>query len=462
MASQDEKDFGRILTEFEYDQDRLTGRKQDRGQLIRQEENKGKEPPREYQRPTEEEDFGAALAAFESGRPAADAPPRRERPPKVGETVSGVLLSIDLETSFVDIGAKAEAVIATANLADSDGVLLYKAGDAIEAVVTGRDEGTGGLRLRPKSGGVGDPRGPLNPGDVLEGTVTELNKGGLDVDLKGRRAFCPISQISDRFVEDATEFLGQKLKFEVTRYEPGRGRQDNIVVSRKALLKRENEARAAATRAELEPGAVLMGTVSSLADYGAFVDLGGLDGMVHVSEISRRRIRHPKDVLTPGQQVKVRVEKVERRPDGKDRIALSMKSLERDPWLDSVANWPEGTVAQGTVRRLEAFGAFIELEPGIEGLAHISELGKGRRIHHPREVLSVEQTLAVKVLSLDPIKKRIALTPAEDEPNPEEAASIRELLSSQNDGASSKGDQGFGALAHFFKKRETKGEAPES
>lgn len=443
-------DFGRILEDFERDEDRRSGRRQQRAPLIRQEEPAEPGRPREYQRPTEEEDFAAALAAFDAETSApsrSQAQPQRAKPPQKGESVTGRLLSIDLETSFVDIGGKAEAVVSTADLADSDGVLLYKVGDEIQAQVVGRDEGTGSLRLRP-AGGQGDPRGPLHVGDVVEGTVTAVNKGGVDVDLKGRRAFCPISQLSDRFVEDAGEMVGQKLKFEVTRYEEGRGRSAaNIVISRKALLVREKEAKAEATRARLEVGAVLTGTVSSLADYGAFVDLGGLDGMVHVSEISHQRVSHPKDILTPGQQVQVKVEKIERRRDGKDRIALSMKSLERDPWLDSMTKWAEGTVAEGQIRRLESFGAFVELEPGVEGLIHISELGSGRRINHPREVVQPGQTLAVKVLSLDVQKQRIGLAPVHDGEAQENDPGVRELLeNSQKSGGE------FGAMAHFFKK----------
>lgn len=442
-------DFGRILEDFERGEDRRSGRPQERGRLIRQKEPDEPGRPTSYEHPTEEEDFAAALAAFESERPSPAAKPRQaKKPPQPGDVVQGTLLSIDLETSFIDIGGKAEAVIATADLADSDGVLLYKAGDPIQAEVVGRDEGTGSLRLRPQGGGKGDPRGPLTPGDVVEGTVAELNKGGLDIDLKGRRAFCPISQIADRFVEDASEFVGRKLKFEVTRYEEGRGRHANIVVSRKALLVREKEARAAVTRASLEPGAVVTGTVTSLADYGAFIDLGGLDGLVHVSEISYHRVGHPKEVLTEGQQVQVKIEKIERRKDGRDRISLSMKSLERDPWLDAVGKWKEDTVTQGLVRRLESFGAFVELEPGVEGLVHISELGAGRRLSHPREVLQPGQQLAVKVLNLDPAKKRISLS-AVDPEELIEGPSLEEIMREKQGPG---GGSGFGAMAHFFQK----------
>ena len=456
--AQDEKDadFGRALEDFERNEDRRSGRRQERAPLIRQEEPPDPGRPREYQRPAEEEDFGAALAAFDAMQPAPSRDqPQRRKPPQKGEVVGGRLLSIDLETTFVDIGGKAEATMSTADLADSDGVLLYKVGDEIQAEVVGRDEDTGGLRLRPAGGGgKGDPRGPLHVGDLVEGSITAVNKGGVDVDLKGRRAFCPISQLSDRFVEDATEMVGQKLQFEVTRYEEGRGRSAaNIVISRKALLVREKEAKAEVTRARLEVGAVLTGTVSSLADYGAFVDLGGLDGMVHVSEISHQRVEHPKEVLTAGQQVQVRVEKIERRRDGKVRIALSMKSLERDPWLDSLTKWAEGTVAEGKIRRLESFGAFVELEPGLEGLIHISELGSGRRINHPREVVQAGQTLSVKVLSLDPEKQRISLAPVHDGEAPESGRAVQELLEkSQKSG----GD--FGAMAHFFKKKGNQGD----
>jgi small subunit ribosomal protein S1 len=239
------------------------------------------------------------------------------------------------------------------------------------------------------------------------------------------RAFCPISQLDLRHVEDAAAFVGQKLRWRVTRYE-ATGRGANVVVSRRSLLEEEQAARAAEVRGTLAVGAVVKGRVSSLKDYGAFVDLGGLEGMLHVSELGFQRVAHPKDLLAVGQEIEVQILKIEKGDKG-ERISLSLKSLEKDPWSDVATRFYEGVRAHGTVRRLETFGAFVEVAPGVEGLLHVSELGRGKPLRHAKDATKVGAALDVVVLAVDMDKRRLSLGLAEtgdggDAPGPAPAA----------------------------------------
>ncbi len=248
----------------------------------------------------------------------------------------------------------------------------------------------------------------------IEGLVTGLNKGGAEVQVFGMRAFCPLSQLDLRYVENPQQFVGQKLMFKVNRLEEGNrgGRGPNIVLSRRQLLEEEQQTRAAETREKLQVGAVLTGRVTSLTTYGAFIDLGGIEGMLHVSEIGHSRTTHPQDVFTVGQEVEVQVIKIEQGKDEKrpERISLSRRALESDPWQDAAARFPEGTEATGRIMRLETFGAFVELAPGLEGLVHISEMGAGRRLNHSREAAEQGQDVQVRVLGVDTGRRRISLS----------------------------------------------------
>ena len=221
---------------------------------------------------------------------------------------------------------------------------------------------------------------------------------------------CPASQLSLAFVEDLESFVGQRLSFRITRFEGGR--RPNLVLSRRSLLEAEQQLVAEQTRAQLEVGAVLPGTVKSLKDFGAFVDLGGIEGMVHISELAFDRVKHPSDILTVGQQVEVQVLRIEKtdNPRQPERIALSIRALAKDPWSDADRDFPVGTRVRGTVTRTQPFGAFVQLAPGIEGLVHISALGAGRRITHPREVVNEGDEVEAVVLAVDMAKHRISLS----------------------------------------------------
>lgn len=389
---------------------------------------------------TEDEDFASLLAEYEVAN----------KGPEIGERVRGRVVSIGNDNVFVDLGGKAEGSLELEQVTDANGVVRVAVGDTLEARVVAIDDRTGLVVLRSSLGKGSEARAELEDaykhGIPVEGLVTEVNKGGVEVQIAGTRAFCPISQLDLRFVEDAAAHVGKRYQFRITRYEGGK--RPNIVVSRKALLEEEAAERAHATRAKLEVGAVLPGTVTSLKDYGAFVDLGGLEGMIHISELGFQRVGHPSEVLGVGQAIEAQVLKIEPGKAGKpEKIALSLRSLERDPWSDVADRYPEGTVAHGEVVRTEPFGAFVALAPGVEGLVHISELGAGRRVNHPREVVQLGQRVEVRVLGVDAGRRRLSLSMA-PLVSEEQAAETAAVASYQPP------TEGLGTFADLFNKNK--------
>jgi small subunit ribosomal protein S1 len=365
--------------------------------------------------PEDEEDFAKMLAEFEG--PDDGRSKKRRREPQIGDQVKGRIISIGRDSAFVDLGAKSDGVIELTELRDADGKLMVKPMDEIEARVVEVGGVSGAIVLRRVLGRGAEGKAELEQafahGVPVEGVVAAVNKGGVDVTIAGVRAFCPISQLDLRHVEDAQAFVGQKLRFRITRYEAS-GPRLNMIVSRRALLEEEQASRAAEVRATLQPGAVVRGKVTSVKEYGAFVDIGGLEGMLHRSELGFARVE-PKDVLAIGQEIEVQILKIEKSDDPKrsERISLSLKSLERDPWSDAAERFREGARSRGLVKRLETFGAFVEVAPGVEGLLHVSELGRGRALRHAREATKVGAELDVVVLAVDVDKRRLALTLAE-------------------------------------------------
>jgi small subunit ribosomal protein S1 len=354
----------------------------------------------------EEEDFAAMLAASEAGV-------KRTKRPKVGDVVTGKIISLGKDTVFVDLGGKAEGTLERAQVSDTEGKLLVKVGDTIEARVS--SDAGGVYALRVKLGRGAEARADLQQaaelGIPVEGLVTEVVKGGLSVDVVGVRGFCPASQIDNRFVEDLATYVGQRLTFRITRYEPR-----NLVLSRRALLEEEQGKRAVETRKKLAPGLVIRGKVVGFKPFGAFVDIGGIEGMLHVSELGYSRVDKPEDVLALGQELDVVILKIEpgtgtgRAGEKGERISLSIKALAADPWNDATARLVEGQRVKGTITRLQPFGAFVEIAPSVEGLVHVSELGAGRRINHPKEVVAVGQAVEAVVLAIDHEKRRLSLS----------------------------------------------------
>lgn len=326
---------------------------------------------------------------------------------EVGDRVRGTVLKIGEEVAFVDFGGRSEAVIETRELLDDEGELKYATGDEMEAFIVSLEEGvrlTLSIRSSTKSPEL--LRQAYKAGIPIEGHVIGANEGGFEVDLKGVRGFCPISQIDTQYCEDPDPFIGRTLTFRIMEYrEQGR----HLVLSRRMHIEEEEKRRVTALRAQLKIGVELTGTVTRIQPFGAFVDLGGIEGLVHVSELSYARVQHPREVVTEGSTLKVKVIEVKNLGEKRERIALSIKATQPDPWENVLEQFPEGSIVTGTVVSVQDFGAFVSLVPGIEGLVHVSELSE-RPIGHPRSVVDVGQQVTVQVLRIDPYRRRIALS----------------------------------------------------
>jgi small subunit ribosomal protein S1 len=359
--------------------------------------------------PPPDEDFAAMFAASERDGKRARRPALA-----IGDKVRGKVVSIGQEVAVLDLGGGGEGTLETLELRDPNGHLTVAIGDSLEARVVAHGDRPGFVSLRRGAGHGSHGRTGLTEaattGLPVEGVVTAVNKGGVEVDVAGTRAFCPLSQLDLRPVADPAALVGQRLEFRVTRYEDDR-RGANVVLSRRALLEEAMQSRAVETRGKLVVGAVLPGVVTALKDFGAFVDVGGIEGLLPASELGYQRNTRPADVLSVGQSITVAVMRVEKRDDPRrpEQVSFSLKSLERDPWQDAAADLPAGTLTRGQVTRVEQFGAFVELRPGVEGLLHVSELGGGKQLRHARDAAKPGDVLEVTVLSVDPDKRRISL-----------------------------------------------------
>lgn len=341
--------------------------------------------------------------------------PTRKQMPRVGEKVTAKIFQLGAEVVFATIG-RHEAMIDLDELKDDQGILRHGVGDEIEAFVM--ETGAKGIQLSRKlSKGAAslsmlvDAR---TSGLPVEGIVLAVNKGGLEVAIGDVRAFCPTSQVDTRPVK-LEDLVGQRLTFRVTEV-----KEKNVVVSRRALVEEENKVKAAELKKTLSVGKVLNGRVVNVQAFGAFVDLGGLEGLIPVSELSHTRIGHPSEVVDVGNEVEVEIIRLEdaepNSPDKskrKDRVTLSMRSRLEDPFKKMLEGLKEGAVLKGKVVRLQPFGAFVELSPGVDGLIHISAMSD-RRIAHPRDVLTVGQEIEVKVEKIDENEKRIGLRLVKD------------------------------------------------
>jgi small subunit ribosomal protein S1 len=353
-----------------------------------------------------------SFAALFEGSQGSKATARRKNV-RVGERLEAVVVQVGRDLVFVELDGKQQAFIEVDEVRDPDGTINVKEGDTIRAHVVEVDEARGSVRLGRSIGRPGNLAAveqAKETGVAVEGKVTGVNKGGLDVDLGGgTRAFCPTSQAGDRFVEDVSSLVGQSLRFVVTDVRDG---GKNIVVSRRALLQREASETAAKAMSDIIPGAILKGTVTSVRDFGAFVDLGGIEGMIPRSEIAHDRSVAVGDALKPGDLVEVAVREVKdaeptkgKRGGPTKKITLSLKALAADPWEGF--DIAEGRVMTGTVVRSTEFGRFVRIAPGIEGLLHVSELGRDFKADEGEEVRIV-------VKKLDRQTKKISLVPAPD------------------------------------------------
>lgn len=323
-----------------------------------------------------------------------------------GEKITATVLKVSQEWIFIDTGHKGEGIVDIKEFLDLDGNVTVKENDRISVyfVSSSRGEMKFTTRLGSSSSGSAQLEEAWHTGVPVEGVVEKEIKGGYEIKLGGSvRAFCPFSQIALRRLDDPAALIGTRLSFRITGYsENGR----NIVLSRRVLLEEEQQRLKEEAQAAITEGMTVTGTVTSLQDYGAFVDIGGLEGLLPVSEIDWVRVQNVRDVLSVGQQIKVVIKTIDRE---KERISLSIKDTLADPWDLAVEKYPEGSFHSGVISRLAPFGAFVTLASGIDGLIHISKLGGGKRINHPREVVQEGETVEVKVESVNKAERRLSL-----------------------------------------------------
>jgi small subunit ribosomal protein S1 len=327
-----------------------------------------------------------------------------------GQTVEGTIVGIGHGVAFVNVGGKGEAQIDLAELKDEEGVLEVAVGDRIQALVVSTE---GGITLsrRLARGAATDKQleDAFRAGLPVEGKIEREVKGGYEVRIARQRAFCPFSQIDVVRNTDPAQHIGRVYTFRILEYKDG-GR--NLVVSRRALLEEEQRAGAEQVRRSIAVGVVMTGRVTSVRDFGAFVDLGsGVQGLLHVSEMGWSRVSDPSKLLTPGEEITVKVLRVD--PDTQ-KIALGLKQLSADPWSSVHDTYEVGQVRTGRVTRLADFGAFVELEPGIEGLAHVSTFAPTGRSKGWAQSLTVGMAAPFEIVSIDLEKKRIGVAPVEE------------------------------------------------
>lgn len=384
-----------------------------------------------------EAEIAEALSSGEIGEPAVavsvpddaedEAPPAAADVDSLAEgaKLSGTIHSVRDDDVFLDFGLRLSGIVSRRQFGEKKAPEVGKKIDVIVSKVD-EDEGLIVCNLPRGAARVSGDWDALIAGQTIECTVNGTNKGGLDVAVGTLRGFMPASQVELFFVEDLSAFVGQKLRARIIEVNPKRRR---LVVSRRALLQEERAAAEAEMLQEIAPDQTRTGRVKTIKDYGAFVDLGGIDGFLHIGQISWARINHPSEVISEGQSVEVKVLTVDAE---KKKISLGMRQLSDNPWANAEAKFAKGSTFTGKVTRTEQFGAFVELEPGVEGLVHISELDY-RRVGRVTDVLNVGQMTDVQVLEVDPGRKRISLSvkalkakPEEQAPAAEDAAPVVE------------------------------------
>jgi small subunit ribosomal protein S1 len=326
-----------------------------------------------------------------------------------GEVVHGTVVRVDKDEVLVDIGYKSEGVIPVAELTirrsvnPADEVSL---GEEIDALVLTKEDAEGRLILSKKRARFElawkKIEGAAESGEAVTGKVIEVVKGGLILDL-GVRGFLPASLVDIRRVQDLDEFLGRELRCKVIELNRSR---NNVVLSRRAVLEDERKEMRQAILDRLSPGDVIEGQISNIVDFGAFVDLDGMDGLIHISELSWSHVNHPSEVLDIGQTVKVKVLDIDR---DRQRISLGLKQTQSDPWQQVLDSYREDDVVEGRVAKVVTFGAFVEILPGVEGLVHISELA-AHHVENPREVVAQGQAVNVRILEIDGDRRRLSLS----------------------------------------------------
>ena len=330
---------------------------------------------------------------------------------KRNDVVQGTIVQITPDAVVVDVGYKSEGMIPLREFADEKGEINVKIGDVYDVLFGGGESDSGLIVLSKEKADRQKIWNSLEEGAIVEGRIVNRIKGGLSVDI-GVNAFLPGSQVDLRPVRNLDKVIGQSFDFKIIKLNKRRG---NIVLSRRVLLENERESQRGETLKTLEENQVVEGIVKNLTDYGAFIDLGGIDGLLHITDMSWGRVKHPSDILAVGDKINVKVLKFDR---DKERVSLGLKQIAPDPWLDVAAKYPIESKVVGKVVSLTDYGAFIELEEGVEGLIHVSEMSWTKRIKHPNKVLNIGDEVESVVLALDSENRRISLGLKQIEPNP--------------------------------------------
>ncbi len=332
-----------------------------------------------------------------------------------GDILKGVVMAVDSEYVTIDVGYKSEGQISVSEFRDKDGNVGVTVGDEIDVLLEKKEDDDGLITLsKEKADKLKTWRSvskAFQEGEIVDGTITSRIKGGLTVDI-GINAFLPGSQVDIRPVRNLDKFIGKRFKFKVIKFNKKRS---NIVLSRRSLLEEERKVLRGETLKHLREEEILEGVVKNITDYGAFVDLGGIDGLLHITDISWGRINHPSEKLSVGERIKVKVLNFDRE---RERVSLGLKQISPDPWEEVNEKYPLGSQVKGRVVSITDYGAFIELGEGVEGLVHISEMSWTKKIKHPSQLVDVGDVIEAVVLDVDVPKKRISLGMRQVEPNP--------------------------------------------
>jgi small subunit ribosomal protein S1 len=360
--------------------------------------------------PLEDEDFASMLEESFKGKGTTKGGELKEN-----EIVRGTIVQVTKDYAVVDIGYKSEGQVPIQEFGLLDGKPNVKQGDQVEVLLESRENDTGMVVLSKEKADKmriwDEISAACERDELVEGTIVGRVKGGLSVDI-GVKAFLPGSQVDLRPIRNLDKLIGEKFKFKVIKFNKKRG---NIVLSRRVLLEKERETLKKDTLNKLKEGAVLTGIVKNLTDYGAFIDLGGIDGLLHITDMSWGRIGHPSEMLNVGDELRVIVLKFD---PATERVSLGLKQIQEDPWAHAAEKYPPGTRIKGKVVSLTDYGAFIEMEPGVEGLVHISEMSWTKRVKHPSKVMAIGDQVEAVVLDVDAKAKRISLGMKQIEPNP--------------------------------------------
>jgi len=344
-----------------------------------------------------------------------------------GGLLMGEVMRIDNDFVVIDCGLKSEGIIPAEQFRDGAGLLTVKVGDHIEVVLEYMENGHGETQLSREKAQRAKAWDELDKAheaqSIVKGVITEKVKGGFTVLVDGVRAFLPGSLVDVRPVRDSTYLEGKELEFKVIKLDRKR---NNVVVSRRAVVETEMSAERDSLLSNLQEGQIIKGVVKNLTDYGAFVDLGGVDGLLHITDIAWKRVKHPSEVLKIGDEIEAKVLRFDRE---RNRVSLGLKQLGDDPWVDLARRYPEGARLFGKVTNITDYGAFVEIEPGVEGLVHVSEMDWTNKNIHPSKVMQLGDEVEVMVLDIDTERRRISLGIKQCQPNPWE-----EFAASHNKG----------------------------